>query len=147
MASRLSALLNRRCCSASEKSKAHRTLPFTIPVFRPIKSDLPAPTPRGRGGPVRAPEVAALDARDEVRMRLGGRLERGHEHLVDREREVEADEVGQRPVCLAPNSRSSGVMTSHFSLGIETTTPVPKYFESATSSMNSVPSMTCAGAS
>jgi hypothetical protein len=38
-------------------------------------------------------------------------------------------------------------MTSHFSLGIETTTPVPKYDDSGTSSMNGVPSITCAGAS
>ena len=39
------------------------------------------------------------------------------------------------------------MITSHFSFGIETTTPVPKYEESGTSSMNRVPSTTCAGAS
>jgi hypothetical protein len=38
-------------------------------------------------------------------------------------------------------SRSSGVTTSHFSFGIETTTPVPKYDDSGTSSMNGVPSV------
>jgi hypothetical protein len=44
-------------------------------------------------------------------------------------------------------SRSSAVMTSHFSFGIETTTPVPKYEASGTWSMYGVPSITCAGAS
>ena len=44
-------------------------------------------------------------------------------------------------------SRSSGVTTSHFSFGIDTTTPGPKKQWSGISSRNGVPSMTCAGTS
>ena len=44
-------------------------------------------------------------------------------------------------------SRSSAVTTSHFSLGIDTTTPVPKKQCSGISSRNGVPSMTWAGTS
>ena len=50
-------------------------------------------------------------------------------------------------ICGVACSRSSGVITSHFSFGIETTTPVPKNDESGTSSMYGMPSITCAGAS
>ena len=38
-------------------------------------------------------EVARAHQLHEQWMRLGGRVQRGHHHLVDREREIEAHEV------------------------------------------------------
>jgi hypothetical protein len=61
---------------------------------------------------------------------------------------LEADDpvAEQVPVARLPQR---GVLGDHlpFLLRMETTTPVPKSEDSGTSSMNRVPSMTCAGAS